>query len=106
MLTLVTGATGLVGNNVVRYLLDRGEAVRVLEREGCDPRPLKGLDVERAQGDIRDAEAVRQACRGVQRVVHAAGYVHIGWSNRELHHAINVEGTQNAIAGATQAGVD
>ena len=104
MLTLVTGATGLVGNNVVRYLLDRGEAVRVLERETSDPRPLKGLDVEHARGDIRDTEAVRQACRGVERVVHAAGFVHIGWSNGELHRAINVEGTRNAVAGAMEAG--
>ena len=104
MLTLVTGATGLVGNNVVRWLLDRGEAVRVLEREGRDPRPLNGLDIERARGDIRDAEAVRQACRGVGRIVHAAAHVHIGWTGMELHQAINVTGTKNVVAGALEAG--
>ncbi|MCE9556871.1 MAG: NAD-dependent epimerase/dehydratase family protein, partial [Planctomycetes bacterium] len=38
MLTLVTGATGLVGNNVLRLLLERGMAVRVLARETADAR--------------------------------------------------------------------
>ncbi|MGH7134235.1 MAG: NAD-dependent epimerase/dehydratase family protein, partial [Pirellulales bacterium] len=50
MITLVTGATGLVGNNVVRLLLDRGRAVRVLGRNGYNSRPLEGLEVERAVG--------------------------------------------------------
>ncbi|HEY5312339.1 MAG TPA: NAD-dependent epimerase/dehydratase family protein, partial [Pirellulales bacterium] len=71
MLTLVTGATGLVGNNVVRALVARGQQVRVLTRETSDPRPLAGLDIERCHGDVRDREAVLRACRGVERIVHA-----------------------------------
>jgi nucleoside-diphosphate-sugar epimerase len=103
MLTLVTGATGLVGNNVVRLLLERGEAVRVLQRDGADPRPLAGLNIEIARGDVRDAPAVRRACDGVQRVVHAAAYVHIGWANQPLQEAINVEGTRHVVAAAHEA---
>ena len=102
--TLVTGATGLVGNNVVRMLLGRGEAVRVLAREGCDPRPLAGLPVEVALGDVRNCESVRGACRGVTRVVHAAGHVHIGWTGLALQRAINVEGTRHVAAAAHEAG--
>ena len=78
MLTLVTGATGLVGNNVVRLLLARGQAVRVLARESADTRPLAGLDVQIVRGDVRDDAAVRQAVDGVQQIVHAAGLVQIG----------------------------
>jgi dihydroflavonol-4-reductase len=102
LLTLVTGATGLVGNNVVRRLLHEGQRVRVLQRTTSDPRPLAGLDVERAEGDIRQPEAVLAACRGVDRVVHAAAHVHIGWSGLKTHRAINVEGTRN-VARATRA---
>jgi dihydroflavonol-4-reductase len=105
MLTLVTGATGLVGNNVVRMLLGRGERVRVLAREGCDPRPLEHLDVEIAIGDLRDDDAVQRAVDGVDRVVHAAGYVHIGWSRLDLHCAVNVEGTRSVARAARDAGV-
>ena len=103
-ITLVTGATGLLGNNVVRLLLERGESVRVLQRETSDPRPLAGLDVEVMHGDVRDAAAVARACRGCERVVHSAGWVHIGWSGREQHQAINVEGTRNVVDGALAAG--
>jgi dihydroflavonol-4-reductase len=103
-LTLVTGATGLVGNNVVRMLLERGQPARVLVRAGCDPRPLEGLPVEVVRGDVRDIESVRRACQGVGCVVHAAGHVRIGWTGLELHRAINVEGTRHVAAAANEAG--
>ncbi|HEX3869843.1 MAG TPA: NAD-dependent epimerase/dehydratase family protein [Pirellulales bacterium] len=104
MLVLVTGATGLLGNNVVRLLLDRGVAVRVLERSTSSPRPLKGLKVEKAVGDVREPDSLRVACRGVDTVIHAAAYVHIGWSNQDVHRAVNVEGTRNVAQAALEAG--
>jgi dihydroflavonol-4-reductase len=100
MLTLVTGATGLVGNNVVRLLLERGMAVRVLVRDAADPRPLQGLEVEVVRGDLRDASAVQRAIDGVQRIVHAAALVQIGRSNLDLQRAINVAGTRHVAAAA------
>lgn len=103
MVTLVTGATGLVGNNVVRRLLGQGVAVRVLARENIDPRPLAGLEVEIARGDVRDAAAVRQAVRGADCVIHAAGHVHIGWKGMDTARAINVEGTRNIAQAARSA---
>lgn len=104
MTVLITGATGLVGNNVARHLLAAGQAVRVLVREPCDPRPLAGLDVERVVGDVRDAEAVRSACQGVAAVVHAAALVHIGWARLAEQRAINVGGTHAVAAAAREAG--
>ena len=102
--TLVTGATGLVGNNVVRALLDQGQSVRVLVRETSDPRPMQGLDVERVTGDIRDAASVDRACRGVESVIHSAGYVQIGRSQLRRHRQINVEGTRHVARAALAAG--
>ncbi len=103
-LTLVTGSTGLVGNNVVRQLLAQGRSVRVLTRETADRRPLDGLDVETMHGDIRDADSVGRACDGAAVVVHAAGYVHIGRSKLDLHRAINVEGTRNVAQAVRRSG--
>ncbi|HUE70582.1 MAG TPA: NAD-dependent epimerase/dehydratase family protein [Pirellulaceae bacterium] len=101
---LVTGATGLLGNNIVRQLLARGESVRVLSRATSDPRPLAGLDVQQATGDVCDAESVNAACADMDVVVHCAGHVHIGWSQQQQHEAINVGGTRNVAAAALQAG--
>lgn len=103
-LTLVTGATGLVGNNVVRRLLEKGEAVRVLVRENCDSRPLADLSVEMVVGDIRDPVAMSRACRGVSHIVHAAACVHIGWTRLTECRATNVEGTRNVCRSALKSG--
>ena len=105
MVTLVTGATGLLGNNIVRQLLQQGHAVRVLTRENSDTRPLAGLDVETVRGDVRDDAAVSRAVRGASGVVHAAGYVRIGWSGLATARAINVEGTRHVAEAARAEGV-
>lgn len=104
MITLVTGATGLVGNNVVRALLERGNRVRVLARGGSDPRPLEGLDVEVAHGDVCDAGSVRAALQGAEHVIHAAARVHLGWTGLVEQQATNVEGTRNVAQAARVAG--
>ncbi|MEX0586749.1 MAG: NAD-dependent epimerase/dehydratase family protein, partial [Pirellulales bacterium] len=101
--TLVTGATGLVGNNVVRRLLADGRRVRVLARPGFNERIFAGLQIEYAAGDIRDADAVIGAMKGVECVVHSAGYVQLGRRDLEMHRAINVEGTRNVAAAALAA---
>ena len=104
MACLVTGGTGLVGNNVVRLLLERGNAVRVLVRPGADRRPFEGLDVERAEGDVCDAASVERACQGISTIVHSAGIVHFGWSGLERQRAVNVQGTRNVAEAARRAG--
>ncbi len=104
MSILVTGATGLVGNNVVRLLLDRGQSVRVLHRHGSDPRPLAGLDVEIAHGDVRDAASVQRACEGARCVIHAAARVHIGFTGLAEQRTVNVEGTRHVAAACLASG--
>lgn len=101
---LVTGATGLLGNSVVRALLAQGHSVRVLTRASSDPRPLADLDVEKVHGDVRQADAVRQACQGIDAVIHSAAHVHIGWTQADVHHEINVRGTRNIAVAAREAG--
>ena len=105
MVTLVTGGTGLVGNNTVRHLLERGATVRVLARDRADSRPLAGLDVEIIRGDVRDRQAVGLAMRGADCVVHAAAHVRIGWTGLEAARGVNVEGTRNIAAAAHAEGV-
>lgn len=102
--TLVTGATGLVGNNMVRQLLSEGQPVRVMVRQESDVRPLAGLEVERVYGDVREPRQVRAACQGARVVVHAAARVHFGWSDLATTRAINVGGTRHVAQASRSQG--
>jgi dihydroflavonol-4-reductase len=66
MKALVTGATGFVGANLVRELLEDGTAVRVLVRPGTPRTTIEQLDVEVVPGDLQDRELLRQALNGCQ----------------------------------------
>src|SRR5438093_10211842 len=78
MTVLVTGGSGHLGANLVRNLLDGGEAVRVLERPDSNNTALAGLAVERASGDVRDYPTTLAAVRGCRRVYHCAAKVSSG----------------------------
>ncbi|WDI44640.1 NAD-dependent epimerase/dehydratase family protein [Bremerella sp. P1] len=105
MLALVTGSTGLVGNNVTRMLLEQGHQVRVMVRDPRIDRSLAGLDVEPVPGDIREEEAVNTAMIGVDAVIHSAAVVHIGWTKEKLMQQVNVEGTKIVAQAAMKQGV-
>lgn len=104
MFAAVTGATGLVGANVVRMLLSRGDSVRVLWRPSADLRPLAGLDVDRVEGDILDPASPRRLLQGASHLFHCAGLVRIGWTRREEQWQVNVEGTRHVAAAAWEQG--
>lgn len=104
MLTLVTGATGLLGNNVVRELLLRGQSVRVLVRESSNLRSLAKLNVEHVVGAVTDRDSVKRAVYGAGQVIHCAGHVHIGWGDLQTHRQINVEGVRNIAEAARVEG--
>lgn len=106
MTTLVTGATGHIGNNLVRALLARRERVRVLCRPGASLKPLAGLDVERFEGDLRDAPSLERAVAGVTRVYHVAAMISIRSGDREALWDVNVAGTARLLAAARKAGVE
>ncbi len=71
---LLTGATGLVGSNLLRRLLAEGTQVRCLVR---DPRRLgtQRVRVQIALGDLTDPPSFRNALRGVDTVVHLAAAI-------------------------------
>jgi dihydroflavonol-4-reductase len=91
---LVTGATGLLGNNIVRELLARGEKVRVLVRGSEPRRELDGLDVEIFNGELADAAAMERAVSGCSAVIHCAALIHIGYTRLEEARRVNVAGTK------------
>lgn len=98
----VTGATGLLGNNLVRTLVARGDRVRVLAR-GTGRKELAGVDVEVIPGDLDDPDALRRTFAGAEVVVHAAANVWVGDTGRAEMERVNVDGTR-AVCAAVPAG--
>lgn len=68
---LVTGATGLTGNFIIKELQRRNIPVRALVRESSLPAAQK-LRVDIAVGDLMDPASLRRACDGVSAIVHTA----------------------------------
>jgi dihydroflavonol-4-reductase len=103
---LVTGATGLVGNNVVRQLLSRGVSVRVLVRPDSPVRDtaLAGLAVDRVVGNLADEDSLARAVDGISTVIHSAAFVHCGWHHGDVMRSVNVEGTRRIARAARLAG--
>lgn len=102
---LVTGPTGHIGNVLVRELEKRGEKVRALVLPRDDLTPLMGLDIELVIGDVLDSDSLRRAFAGVTDVFHLAGVISIMPGHDRWVHRVNVEGTQNILDTAQQAGV-
>lgn len=101
----VTGATGHVGNVLVRRLLAEGWNVRILVRSSTDLKPIEGLDVEIVEGDVNDFKSLLNAFKGVKIVFHLAGIVSIVPDHDELIYRVNVEGTRNVVEACLETGV-
>jgi dihydroflavonol-4-reductase len=104
--TLVTGATGFIGANVVRALLGEGVVVRALVRHGSDMRNLANLPVEVVYGDLRDVASLRTALQGCHTLYHVAAYYSLWTPRPEELYATNVEGTVSLLQTALTTGVE
>lgn len=105
MRSLVTGANGHVGANLVRALLDAGDDVVAFTRNGADIRGLDGLNVTHAHGDILDKSSLEAAMRGCARVFHAAAVYRNSAPNADDILRPAIEGTQNVMSAARAAAV-
>ena len=105
MPTLVTGAAGFLGSHVARQLVARGEAVRVLLRASSQNRAIADLPLEYVTGDLRDAESLDRALKGVTRVFHVAADYRLWAKDSKDIYDSNVGGTRNILAAAKRAGV-
>ncbi|MBT9148847.1 MAG: SDR family oxidoreductase [Dehalococcoidia bacterium] len=101
----VTGATGHIGNVLVRDLLARGEEVRTIIPPFEDTVALEGLRVEKIEGDLRDLDSLTEAFKGADVVYHLAGVISISAGKTELLHQVNVMGTRNVVDACLRSGV-
>jgi dTDP-glucose 4,6-dehydratase/UDP-glucose 4-epimerase len=103
---LVTGGRGFIGARLVDALVGRGDSVRVLD-DGSRGEAAVLDAVETVEADVRDGEAVRAACRGVDVVVHLAAVQGTGnfYSAPDLVLDVNLRGVLNIAEGCAAEGV-
>lgn len=97
---LVIGGNGFLGRHLVQALYQRGLSVRIFDLKTPSTRL-----VESVVGDIRDAEAVAQACDGCDTVFNTAALIDWGPRSRQRLIDINIQGNRNVIQACYQAGV-
>ena len=102
----VTGPTGTFGAGLIPLLQDDDRIARVIgiARRPFDPAERGWTKMEYRRGDVREPEALQEAFRGADVVVHLA-FLITGNASRSTTRAINVEGTLNAFRAAAAAGV-
>ena len=103
MLTVVTGAYGHVGANLVRALLERGDEVRAADKRQTEA--LAGLDVEHVPIDVLEPESLEKAFDGADTIFHLAAIISITGDPTGVVRRVNVEGPRNATQAALACGV-
>ena len=106
----VTGATGLLGNNLVRLLAERGIRVKALARSRAKAESqLGGIPgVEIVIGDLMDVAAFAAALQGADVLFHTAAYFRDSFKGGDHAAAlqrVNVEGTLELLRAAYARGV-
>src|SRR3979411_2380975 len=69
---LVAGATGVLGSEIVRRLLAKGEKVRAIVRSTSNPDSVAALGksgVQTVVADLKDPSSLEAPCKGVQAVI-------------------------------------
>jgi len=107
---LVTGGAGFIGSHIVQRLVERGEAVSVLDNlsTGKAENLAECRDrIEFTEGDLRDLDTVKRACRNVDYVLHQGALPSVPRSveNPIASNEVNVTGTLNVLLAARDEGV-
>lgn len=91
---LITGASGLFGKPLSKYLKDKGYVVRAFIRKLSDCSYFQALDIEYCYGDVTDTVSLKQAFEGVDYVVHAAADTS---GDLDIGEVSTVQGTKNIL---------
>lgn len=99
----VTGASGHIGANLCRELIEKGHSVRVLVHK--NDHGIKELPLECIPGDLMDPSSLSRLVSGVDIVFHLAAVISIQVNKKEELFEKNVGGTENILRACQKEGV-
>jgi uncharacterized protein YbjT (DUF2867 family) len=103
-MTLVVGATGMLGGEICRLLAESGRPLRAFVRSTSDPckvERLRSYGAEVVEGDLTDPDSLERACVDAETVVSTATAIASGGS----FQGVDERGTENLIEAAREAGI-
>ncbi len=103
MKTLITGATGFIGSNLVKALVNKGRPVKCLIRKTSQSDFLKQLGVEIVYGDLRDKDSLKKALQDVDIIYSVAGEVFA--VDAGDYYSVNVSGINNLVEACSNGSV-
>lgn len=93
----ITGATGFIGREVVRQLIEAGHEVITIARTPAKAQDMMEAGVEVRPGDITQKESMREPMTGVDGVFHIAAWYKVGARDKRPAEKINVDGTRHVL---------
>lgn len=102
---VVTGATGLLGNVLVRELVSRGRDVKVFVRKTSDTVCFNGCEVEKLYGDVLDLDSLVRAFKDAENIYHLASEISIMPGPNKSLREVNLTGAKNVIKACGQSGI-
>jgi dihydroflavonol-4-reductase len=103
MLTVVTGASGHIGANLIRELLAKGRRVRALQH--VNRQAMESLKAEIVPGDVCHPASLHEAFKGADVVYHLAARISLNMNDYPVLEPINVAGTRNVVQACLDCGV-
>ncbi|NLB27668.1 MAG: NAD-dependent epimerase/dehydratase family protein [Clostridiaceae bacterium] len=101
---LVTGASGHLGNTVIRKLLSEGERVRAFILEKERPKALEGLSCEVVSGDVTETASIEPLFAGIKDkeiyLLHLASLITIYAKAGPRVYRVNPGGTRHMLEAA------
>jgi len=102
--SVITGATGLVGSHIAEELCARGDTVRALVRPSSDTRFLRTLPIEIVVADLNNLSDTSAALASADAVYHCAAFVR-DWGTWPEFYKGTVEITRRVVDACRAAGV-
>ncbi|MDV3220417.1 NAD-dependent epimerase/dehydratase family protein [Intrasporangium sp.] len=99
----LTGATGFLGGELVRQLVDAGHDVVALVRSPARAGRLEAIGADLVEGDLGDSRALDRLLVEVDGLFHVAGWYRLGQRDPSPGQRTNVEGTRNVLLAAQRA---
>jgi len=101
----ITGATGFIGSNLTKRLIEEGNTVHALIRNPEKSKKINFENVFFKEGNLLDTNSLYQGMKGCEEVYHLAAFARPWAKQQDTYYKINVQGTLNVLIAAIKADV-